>query len=193
MNIIIITYIFWLGHRKLVSHVVWFYEHKKADYLYQLHKLENVLILLAHWPETSQTLTLAPDDRLRGFTFSGIIDVNPLINNLSKLLIWVFHFTHWWSISTLKSCDGLKSISFTLFWLGHRGILDAISYQIMFPKNRWYLSWVFKHGGSKFLNYSSPNLQGQESIDYSCLCRAAHRINLEWKGLLKNILRNIGR
>lgn len=149
MNIIIITYIFWLGHRKLVSHVVWFYEHKKADYLYQLHKLENVLILLAHWPETSQTLTLAPDDRLRGFTFSGIIDVNPLINNLSKLLIWVFHFTHWWSISTLKSCDGLKSISFTLFWLGHRGILDAISYQIMFPKNRWYLSWVFKHGGSK--------------------------------------------
>lgn len=134
MNIIIITYIFWLGHRKLVSHVVWFYEHKKADYLYQLHKLENVLILLAHWPETSQTLTLAPDDRLRGFTFSGIIDVNPLINNLSKLLIWVFHFTHWWSISTLKSCDGLKSISFTLFWLGHRGILAAISYQIMFPK-----------------------------------------------------------
>lgn len=43
------------------------------------------------------------------------------------------------------------------------------------------------------LNYSSPNLQGQESIDYSCLCRAAHRTNLEQKGLLKNILRNIGR
>lgn len=163
MNIIIITYIFWLGHRKLVSHVVWFYEHKKANYLYQLHKLENVLILLTHWPETSQTLTLAPDDRLRRFTFSGIIDVNPLINNLSKLLIWVFHFTHWWSISTLKSCDGLKSISFTLFWLGHRGILDAISYQIMFPKNRWYLSWVFKHGGSKSPWYMSFKLQFTKS------------------------------